>query len=277
MIGLVNKLQRNPRQVALVGGALGGLGYVMYTQSSSQVNADNPAAVPYAHPWSHKGPMDSYDAASIRRGYKVYREVCSACHGMHEIAFRNLEVAFTPNEVKNLASQVDVEAEPDSNGDVGTRSAKSFDYFPSPYKNEQAARAANGGALPPDLSVIVKARPHGEDYIFSLLTGYDQPPPGVSLREGLYFNAYFPGGAIGMAPPLADGSVDYDDGTPGTLSQYAKDVTTFLAYCAKPEEEDRKKMGLKVIAGLAVASAFFWYNKRFKWTVIKNRRTIFRD
>lgn len=197
---------------------------------------------------------------------------------MSEIAFRNLEgIAFTANEVKYLASQVDVDDEPDSEGEIGKRPAKSFDYFPSPYKNEQQARASNGGALPPDLSVIVKARQGNEDYIFSLLTGYDNPPPGVKLREGLYFNAYFPGGAIGMAPPLADGSVDYDDGTPGTLSQYAKDVTTFLAYCAKPEEEERKKIGVKLIVGLAITAGFMWYNKRFKWSTVKNRRVEFRD
>jgi ubiquinol-cytochrome c reductase cytochrome c1 subunit len=152
---------------------------------------------------------------------------------MDRIAFRNLgEIAFTTKEVKTLAAEVDVNDAPDSKGDINKRPAKSFDYFPSPYKNEQEARFSNGGALPPDLSLMVKARPHAEDYVFSLLTGYDNPPAGVNLREGLYFNAYFPGGAIGMAPPLADGSVDYIDGTPATLSQMAKDVTTFLAWTA---------------------------------------------
>lgn len=266
----------NPRQ-ALILGALGGLGVATYSMKQNNLSADNPAAVPYPHPWSHKGPFDSYDAASIRRGYKVYKDVCSACHGMSEIAFRNLEIAFTPNEIKYLASQVDVDADPDSQGEIHKRSAKSFDYFPSPYKNEQQARASNDGALPPDLSIIVRARQGNEDYVFSLLTGYDSPPPGVSIREGLYFNAYFPGGAIGMAPPLSDGSVDYDDGTPGTLSQYAKDVTTFLTYCARPEEEDRKKFGAKAITGLAIMTVFLYYNKRFKWNVIKNRRIEFRD
>lgn len=271
---VLNKV--NPRH-ALIFGALGGFATVAYTVKQNNLSADNPAAVPFAHPWSHKGPLDSFDAASIRRGYKVYRDVCSACHGMSEIAFRNLDVAFTQDEIKFLAAQVDVDADPDHEGEVKKRTAKSFDYFPSPYKNEQQARAMNGGSLPPDLSIIAKARQGNEDYVFSLLTGYDSPPPGIELREGLYFNAYFPGGAIGMAPPLSDGSVDYDDGTPGTLSQYAKDVSTFLAYCARPEEEERKKFGAKAITGVAIIAAILWYNKRFKWTIIKNSRIEFRD
>lgn len=268
---------RVTRQALIVGAAALTTGIALSTQQrQTSLSADSGAAIPAEHPWSHKGLWDSYDAASIRRGYKVYKDVCSACHGMSEIAFRNLDIAFTQNEIKYLASTVDVDADPDSEGEIHKRSAKSFDYFPDPYKNEQHARSSNAGALPPDLSIIVRARPHNEDYVFALLTGYDNPPPGVSIREGLYFNAYFPGGAIGMAPPLSDGSVDYDDGTPGTLSQYAKDVTTFLTYCARPEEEDRKKFGIKAMTGLAFLALIMWYNKRVKWSVIKNRRVEFR-
>lgn len=205
-------------------GATVGLLYISM-QPKQTVLAEENAAIPPHYPWSHSGPFDSYDAArynnnvlfshmySIRRGYQVYREVCSACHSMSEIAFRNLSVAFTEKEIKNLAADVDVEDGPNNKGHMFTRPGKSFDYMKGPYKNEQAARAANGGALPPDLSVIVKARPHGEDYIFALLTGYDEAPVGIKLREGLYFNAYFPGGAIGMAPPLSDGQVEYADGS----------------------------------------------------------------
>jgi ubiquinol-cytochrome c reductase cytochrome c1 subunit len=236
------------------------------------------SAIPPKYPWSHEGFTGSYDAASIRRGYQVYREVCSACHSMDRIAFRNLgEIAFTQKEVKTLAGEVDVWDAPDNQGNIGKRPGKSFDYFPAPYKNEQEARFSNGGALPPDLSLIVKARPHAEDYVFSLLTGYDNPPAGVQLREGLYFNAYFPGGAIGMAPPLSDGSVEYADGTPATLSQLAKDVTTFLAWTSKPEQDTRKKMGIKVITSLFLLGAISWYVKRFKWSIVKNRRIVFRD
>lgn len=215
---------------------------------------------------------------SIRRGYQVYKEVCSACHSMDRIAFRNLgEIAWTAKEIKTVAAAVDVDTEPDNQGNIHKRPGKSFDYFPGPYKNEQEARFNNGGALPPDLSLIVKARPHGEDYVFSLLTGYDTAPAGVNLREGLYFNAYFPGGAIGMAPPLSDGSVDYDDGTPNTLSQLAKDVTTFLAWTAKPEQDTRKKMGVKVLVSLVFVGALSWYLKRFRWSTQKNRRIVYRD
>jgi ubiquinol-cytochrome c reductase cytochrome c1 subunit len=196
---------------------------------------------------------------------------------MSEIAFRNLNVAFTEKEIKNLAADVDVEDGPNDKGHMFTRPGKAFDYMKGPYKNEQAARAANGGALPPDLSVIVKARPHGEDYIFSLLTGYDEPPVGIKLREGLYFNAYFPGGAIGMAPPLSDGQVEYADGTPATVSQMAKDVVTYLSYTAKPEEEDRKKMGLKVLASLFVMAGLTYFYKRFRWNVLKTRRLVYKD
>lgn len=159
--------------------------------------ADEGAAHPPKYPWSNSGFMDSFDAASIRRGYQVYQEVCSACHSMSEIAFRNLNIAFTEKEIKELAKEVDVEDGPNDSGKMFTRPAKPFDYMKGPYANEQAARKANGGSLPPDLSVIVKARANGENYIFSLLTGYEEPPFGIKLREGLYFNSYFPGGAIG--------------------------------------------------------------------------------
>ena len=198
----------NPK---LLLGAVTGLtaGSYLLFNSVNNVEASEGTAIPAQYPWPHKELAGSFDAGSIRRGYKVYREICSACHGMNEIAFRNLNVAFTEEEIKVLANAVDVEGEPDSQGDPTTRKAKAFDYMQSPYKNEQAARSMNGGALPPDLSVIVKGRPHNEDYIFSLLTGYEDAPAGVSLREGLYWNSYFPGGAIGIAPPLSDRAIQF--------------------------------------------------------------------
>ncbi|KAL9643624.1 hypothetical protein ABK040_010236 [Willaertia magna] len=271
------KIASNPKALIGIASGLSIGGYFSY-EKFNKVEASEGASVPPAYPWPHKELAGSYDAASIRRGYKVYREICSACHGMNEIAFRNLNVAFTDDEIKNLAAAVDVQGEPDDEGNPTTRPAKAFDYMPSPYKNEQMARSMNGGALPPDLSVIVKGRPHGEDYIYSLLTGYEeQPPAGVSLREGLYYNTYFPGGAIGMAPPLSDGAVEFEDGTPATVSQMAKDVTTYLAYCAKPDEEPRKKMGLKVLTSIAVLTALVWVSKRHKWNIVKNRTVEFRD
>ncbi len=256
--------------------------FVKYPQEERQnflqiLHASSDGAIPPEYPWSHKGYFDSYDAASIRRGYQVYRQVCSACHGMTELAFRNLDVAFTKEEIKTLAADVDVEDGPNENGEMYTRPAKPFDRMAGPYKNEQEARRANGGALPPDLSIIVKARPHGEDYIFSLLTGYDEPPAGVNLREGLYFNAYFPGGAIGMAPPISDGAIEYEDGTPATLSQMSKDVVTYLSYCAQPDLEARKKTGLKVILSLVLMSGFTYYYKRFRFAQLKSRQLKFSD
>uniref|UniRef100_A0A8D2PB14 Cytochrome c n=1 Tax=Zosterops lateralis melanops TaxID=1220523 RepID=A0A8D2PB14_ZOSLA len=183
----------------------------------------------------------------VRRGFQVYRQVCSACHSMEFVAFRSLiGVTHTEAEAKALAEEVEVQDGPDENGEMFMRPGKVSDYFPKPYPNAEAARAANNGALPPDLSYIVNARHGGEDYVFSLLTGYCDPPAGVSLREGLHYNPYFPGQAIGMAPPIYDEVLEYEDGTPATMSQIAKDVCTFLRWAAEPEHDHRKRMGLKV-------------------------------
>ncbi|XP_027767016.1 cytochrome c1, heme protein, mitochondrial, partial [Empidonax traillii] len=206
---------------------------------------------PPAFPWSHGGPLQALDHASLRRGFQVYRQVCSACHSLEYVAFRNLiGVTHTEAEAKALAEEVEVQDGPDENGEMFMRPGKISDYFPRPYPNPEAARAANNGALPPDLSYIVNARHGGEDYVFSLLTGYCDPPAGVSVREGLHYNPYFPGQAIGMAPPIYDEVLEFDDGTPATMSQIAKDVCTFLRWAAEPEHDHRKRMGLKVGRGL---------------------------
>ncbi|XP_063525365.1 uncharacterized protein LOC129042180 isoform X2 [Pongo pygmaeus] len=166
---------------------------------------------------------------------------------MDFVAYRHLVgVCYTEDEAKELAAEVEVQDGPNENGEMFMRPGKLFDYFPKPYPNSEAARAANNGALPPDLSYIVRARHGGEDYIFSLLTGYCEPPTGVSLREGLYFNPYFPGQAIAMAPPIYTDVLEFDDGTPATMSQIAKDVCTFLRWASEPEHDHRKRMGLKV-------------------------------
>ncbi|CDR19065.1 unnamed protein product [Oncorhynchus mykiss] len=166
---------------------------------------------------------------------------------MEYLAFRNLVgVSHTEAEVKVLAEEIEVVDGPDESGEMFTRPGKLSDYFPKPYPNPEAARAANGGALPPDLSYIVNARHGGEDYVFSLLTGYCEPPAGVEVREGLYYNPYFPGQAIGMAPPIYNEVLEFEDGTPATMSQVAKDVCTFLRWAAEPEHDQRKRMGLKV-------------------------------
>ncbi|KAM9199618.1 cytochrome c1, heme protein, mitochondrial [Mergus octosetaceus] len=232
---------------------------------------------PPSFPWSHGGLLAALDHGSVRRGYQVYKQVCSACHSMEYLAFRNLiGVTHTEEEAKALAEEVEVLDGPDENGEMFMRPGKISDYFPKPYPNPEAARAANNGALPPDLSYIVNARHGGEDYVFSLLTGYCDPPAGVSVREGLHYNPYFPGQAIGMAPPIYNEILEFDDGTPATMSQIAKDVCTFLRWAAEPEHDHRKRMGLKMLMISSLLISLTYYLKRHKWSVLKSRKMVYR-
>jgi len=218
--------------------------------------------------------MSSFDHAAIRRGFQVYQQVCSLCHSLERVAYRNLVgVAFSEEEVKAICADApEVIDGPNDSGEMYERPAKLSDYLPSPYKNEEEARMANSGALPPDLSLIIKARHAGDDYLFALLTGYRDAPEGVHLRQGLYYNPYFPGGAIGMPKQLEDGGVEYEDGTPATASQMAHDVTVFLSWAAEPEHDDRKRMGIKWVSGLLIMIAFTGFYKRLRWSVMKNRK-----
>ncbi|KAF2893985.1 hypothetical protein ILUMI_12181 [Ignelater luminosus] len=228
------------------------------------------------NPWNHKGPISALDHASIRRGYEVYKQVCAACHSMRFVCYRNLVgVTHTEEEAKAEAEETLVEDGPNEQGEMFKRPGKLSDHFPNPYANEEAARAANNGAFPPDLSYIVSARHGGEDYIFALLTGYCDAPAGVVLREGQYFNPYFPGGAISMAQALYNEVMEYNDGTPATASQLAKDVGTFLKWTAEPEHDDRKKMLIKAFFMFSLLTAVIYYYKRHKWTVIKSRKIQF--
>jgi len=226
------------------------------------------------YPWSHKGRLATFDHAALRRGFQVYQQVCATCHSLERIAYRNLVgVTFTEDEVKAImADAPEVEDGPNDQGEMYMRPAKLADYLPSPYKNEEEARMANAGALPPDLSLMVKARHSGEDYLFALLTGYHEPPEGITLRKGLYYNPYFPGGAIGMAQQIFDDGVEYEDGTPATASQMAHDVTVFLSWAAEPEHDDRKRMGFKWCVGLAMMFVVTGWYKRFRWSVLKGRK-----
>jgi ubiquinol-cytochrome c reductase cytochrome c1 subunit len=202
---------------------------------------------------------------SLRRGFQVYREVCATCHSLARIPYRSLVgVILTADEAKALAEENEYDTEPNDQGDIEQRPGKLSDYLPAPYKNDEAARAANNGALPPDLSLMVKARHGGCNYIFSLLTGYpEEPPAGAHVMEGLNFNPYFPGTGIAMARVLYDGLVEYEDHTPATASQMAKDVVEFLNWAAEPEADTRKKMGWKVIFITGVLFSLSVWVKRY--------------
>lgn len=228
--------------------------------------------------WAHQGFLTTFDHQAIRRGYQVYREVCSTCHSLNLVAWRTLVgVSHTTDEVKEMAEQFEYDDEPDDEGNPRKRPGKLADYMPSPYENEQAARAANQGSLPPDLSLVVKARHGGCNYIFSLLTGYpEETPAGAFVAPGLNYNPYFPGGGIAMARVLFDGLVEYEDGTPATASQMAKDVTTFLNWAAEPEHDDRKRAGMKVIFTLSLLWALSVWIKKWKWAGIKSRKIVYR-
>lgn len=225
------------------------------------------------HDWTHQGPLSAFDAKAIRRGHQVYSQICAACHSLELVAYRTLiGVAFTEDEVKNMAAERDHLDGPDASGEMFERPGKPSDKFPSPYKNEEEGRMANAGAYPPDLSLMTKARHSGEDYVFSLLTGYREPPEGVHLREGLYYNPYFPGGAIGMPKQLEDGAVEYEDGTPSTESQMASDVVTFLAWAAEPEHDERKRAGVKWVTAMLIAAAAAGFAKRLRFAPLKARK-----
>ncbi|EGR52159.1 hypothetical protein MKX07_005329 [Trichoderma sp. CBMAI-0711] len=232
---------------------------------------------PTQYPWVHQQFFKSFDHQALRRGFQVYREVCASCHSLSRVPYRALVgTILTVDEAKALAEENEYPDEPDEQGEIPMRPGKLADYIPPPYKNDEAARFANNGALPPDLSLIVKARHGGCDYIFSLLTGYpEEPPAGVKLAPGMNFNPYFPGTGIGMARVLYDGLVEYEDGTPASTSQMAKDVVEFLNWAAEPEMDDRKKMGMKVLVATTALWAISVYVKRYKWAWLKSRKLVY--
>lgn len=224
--------------------------------------------VPPDQDWPHEGIFGTYDRSALQRGFQVYKEVCSACHSMKQLSYRNLtEIGFTEEEVKAIAAQYFVTDGPNDDGEMFERPAVPADQFKSPFPNKKAARAANGGAYPADLSLIAKARAGGEDYIYALLTGYEEPPADKAdtLLPGTYWNRYFPGHQISMAPPLMDGMVSYADGTSNSLHQQARDVAQFLAWASEPHMEVRKQMGIKVILFLIVFSGVMYAVKRKVW------------
>ncbi|HAA93198.1 MAG TPA: cytochrome c1 [Rhodospirillaceae bacterium] len=217
--------------------------------------------------WSWQGIFGTYDRAQLQRGLQVFKEVCAACHALNYVAFRNLsDLGYSKKEIQAFAKTFEVtNAEPNDEGEIFKRPGKSNDYFPPPFPNVQAARAANGGAYPPNLSLMVEARANGADYIYALMTGYKEPPKDVKMNEGMSYNVAFPGHQIAMGPPLSEGSVEYADGTKPTLNQLATDVTAFLAWAAEPNLEARKRMGFKVLLFLFAFLAILIAMKKRTW------------
>ena len=222
--------------------------------------------------WSFKGLTGKFDRSSLQRGFQFYKEVCSSCHSMQYLSYRNLGEQggpeFSEVEVKAIAASVEIEDGPDSQGEMFLRPGRPSDKFKSPYPNVNASIAANGGAYPPDMSVLVKARPGGSDYIYSVLVGYEEPPAGVVLDDGVYYNKYMIGNKIKMSAPLIDGIVEYSDGTEATVDQMAKDVTTFLSWAAEPELEERHRTGVKVIIYLILLTALVYLSMKKIWSRI---------
>lgn len=217
-------------------------------------------------PWSFQGLFGTFDRAALQRGLQVYQEVCAACHALQYVAFRNLtELGFTEEEAKAIASAYEVEDGPNDDGDMFTRTARISDRFPAPFANDKAARASNNGALPPNLSLITKARPGGPDYLYGILTGYHEPPADMTIGEGMYYNAVMPGNQIAMPPPLSEGQVGYADGTTATVEQMARDVTQFLHWAAEPNLEARKNAGLKTMLFLIFLTVVAYAAKRRIW------------
>jgi ubiquinol-cytochrome c reductase cytochrome c1 subunit len=222
--------------------------------------------------WSFKGLTGKFDRASLQRGFQVYKEVCSSCHSMQYLSYRNLgELGgpeFSEAEVKAIAASIEIDDGPDSQGEMFTRPGRPSDKFKSPYPNVNASTAANGGAYPPDMSVLVKARPGGSNYIYSVLMGYEEPPAGMILDDGVYYNKYMIGNKIKMSAPLSEDTVEYSDGTNATLDQMAKDVTTFLSWTAEPELEERHKTGVKVIIYLILLTILVYLSMKKIWSRI---------
>ncbi len=238
--------------------------------------------------WSFSGPFGMYDRAQLQRGFKVYREVCQACHGLSLVSFRNLAEpggpGYTVAQAAAVAAEYKVQDGPNDSGEMFERDGRPADRFPKPFANDNAARAANGGALPPDLSVIAKARTYergfpwflidiftqyqeqGPDYLTALLKGYADPPAGMQMPAGMSYNTYFPGHMIGMPNPLQDGQIAYDDGAPQTIDQYAKDVTAFLMWTAEPHLEARKRIGFQVMIFLVVFAGLLYFTKKKVWS-----------
>ena len=226
--------------------------------SSVAQAAESGEPLPEVH-WSWSGIFGTFDRAQLQRGFQVYTDICSGCHSLNLLSYRNLDrIGFNEEQIKQIAAAVSVPAVPNDEGEIVDRPGLPSDKFKAPFANEQAARASNNGALPPDLSLIVKARAGGADYLHGLLTGYGDPPADMKMADGMNYNKYFPGHQIAMPPPLS--------GTPEEVDQMAKDVTAFLAWAAEPETESRKETGVGVLLFLVILSAMMFATKKKIWS-----------
>ncbi len=217
--------------------------------------------------FSFEGVFGHYDQAALKRGFQVFHEVCSNCHGMRLVAYRNLkEIGLTEDEAKAVAAERQIQDGPNDEGAMFMRPGRLSDHYIPPFANDNAARANNNGALPPDLSLIAKAREGGPNYVYSLLLGFDEAAPeGHTVPDGMFYNAYFPGGNIGMPPQIMDDLVTYADGTKATKEQLAHDVVSLLNWAAEPELDARKTLGLHVMIFLTVLTALFYALKVQIW------------
>jgi len=221
--------------------------------------------------WNFDGMLGTFDRTSIQRGFQVYKEVCSACHSLDLVAFRNLtEIGYSDAQAKEIAKEYSITAGPDDMGEMYQRPGILSDYFPNPYANSEMARASNNGAFPPDLSLIIRARQNGANYAYSLLTGFGQTPPKhMNIPDSLHYNPYFPGQQIAMAAPLNEGLVTYTDGTKASVGQMSRDVVNFLQWASDPKMEQRKGMGFKVLMFLLIFTGLFYVAKKHVWKDVK--------
>lgn len=224
---------------------------------------------PEAQNWAHTGIFGTFDRHQLQRGFQVYREVCAVCHSMDYLHYRNLSaLGYSEQQVAEFAAEAMVLDGPDEFGEMFERPGLPSDRFQPPFPNQNAARAANNNAYPPDLTVFTKSRPHGLDYTFALLTGYVDPPAGADIPDGMVYNAAY-GGPIAMMPPLMEGVIEFADGTPATVEQMARDVTVFMAWAAEPELEERKRLGVKVMLFLLLLTAVLYALKRKIWADLR--------
>jgi ubiquinol-cytochrome c reductase cytochrome c1 subunit len=249
---------------------------LLVTFICTNLHAAGDATKPLKVDWSFNGFFGTFDRAQLQRGFQVYKEVCASCHSMKHLSYRNLGEKggpeFSDAEVKAIAAGYQVKDGPNEDGEMFDRAGLPKDKFKSPYPNEKAARAVNGGAYPPDMSVLVKARAGGPNYIYSILMGYDENPPAdLKIEEGVYYNKFMAGKKIRMAKPLNDGSVEYSDGTKATVSQMSQDVTAFMTWAAEPHLEKRKRIGFKTILYLLIFSILVFFSMKKIWSRVESK------